>query len=166
MKPEKEEINRFFKNNYSKMYCILFEDNGTIDMLNKDIKTLFSENKHFSDEAYAEVLKDIYLTDTRITSIMAGDRMKFAYKGVGLTDFYYVVKDITGMSSNKIRNIIISSDIFEFVYKKDIGNMKLVRPKMTKEEENEFKTSLLKKYRLINNISDDIYVEVGELSDL
>jgi len=88
--------------------------------------------------------------------------MKFIYKAISLSDLIYIIRDITGISTNKIRKILVNSEYFEFIYKMNTGNAKLIRVKMNEKEQSKFKNDLLKKYSLYKNTLNDDTIEDDE----
>jgi len=110
-------------------YLILTEL-GAFDILEMDIKDLL-KNKQLAPEVYYKLFKQLFLTDSRVIAILAGDADKMRKQMIGITDFMFIIHQKYGLSYNKARKILHDTDFYNM---KIFNGSKLVQPKLDEEE--------------------------------
>ena len=147
-KISKKKLMTFVKQNCELPYFLIYEDLEIFNIMNTDLKLLLQNNKHLDEDTYSQIFKYIYLTDERITSMISGNEYNYIYKSITLPDIAFVINDITGISKQKIKKLLINSEYFEIIHGIHSGKSILIKAKMDEKEKVDFNVHLLEKYEI------------------
>jgi hypothetical protein len=112
-------------------------------LFDMDVRYICQKNKHLSDKCYNELFKMVFLTDKRISKIIAANDIYYRHDGIGISIFVDIVRDWTGMSAYKIRKHLESSPSITFVGDKYLPkNYNIIKPNVSKKDFNVYKKNI------------------------
>lgn len=105
-----EEMKDFILKNFDPFFAAFYNEAMDFSVFDLTLKEIFKKRKHMKQFTYDIILQEIFLRDERLHAIMAHDEYLYMNHAVMITSFVYCVRSITGMSNNKIRDIIENSE--------------------------------------------------------
>ena len=155
---------------YGSIMVSILEDQGIMELLEGDIGGYFKTYRSISPEIFSDFVKEMFLTDERISAILAEDKLKERYMAITMTDAYYLINSITGLCNQTIKRRITDSPNILKIPGRTLSSI-LIRPIFTNNEMEIMKTRIINsKIRMNIEViedydSDDIQVITDERYD-